>query len=105
GALLDVAHFTQRHDSRRQRHETGHFNCYRHALVERAQDDGLPATARKASDADAHAIDVRMIVEIIQTLAHRQIKHTEAVGSYQIQVSGKPVLIAGLVELAVGEPL
>jgi hypothetical protein len=82
-----------------------HWNRYGHPWIERAQGDGLPAAARKASDTQSISIHVRMVIEIVETFTHGEVKQTHSIRSHQIQMGGELVLIFGSVQLTAINPL
>src|SRR5207249_6887745 len=88
----------------KKRRVAGYGNRDLYPLVERAEDQGLPAAAGKARHTQPVAVDVRMSVEVIETPAHLEKKQTERVHARQIQVRAEPVRISLFGELAKVEP-
>src|ERR1700722_8790323 len=59
--------------------------CCPNASVKRTQDDSLESSAGKSSNSDSGAVDVRIVVEIVDASPHRKIKQTQPVIAGQVQ--------------------
>src|SRR5437667_12760754 len=105
GVLLDVAYVARAFESRPQGRISGDGGRYSNALVEGTQDDGLPSTAGKTSDAEPRAVHARMLFEEVEALPHGEVEQTYAVRAYQVEMCAEPVAVFLTGEFAIAEPL
>src|ERR1700761_202319 len=87
-----------------QRAETGHGNGRPDARVERAEQHGLPSAAGESGHADARAVYLRIVIEVVEATAHFEIEQAQAIDPGQIEQAEKLVLVAFGCELAKAEP-
>ena len=105
GVLLDIADVAGTLEARGDGGIAGDRNGDGHALVEGAEDDGLPSAAGQSGDAQPLRVHLGMPGEIVQPLAHGEIEETDAVGSGEVEMRPIPVGVVRLGEFAEGEPL
>jgi hypothetical protein len=72
--------------------------------IQRAQDDGLPATARQAGDGDAFGVRVRMFQQNIQPAREGEVEGGKPAGAAEIELIHLCVMVVGTVELPHPQP-
>ena len=65
----------------------------------------MPSAAREARDAQAVAIHIGMVVEIIEPAAHFEQEDPEPVCTHQVEMRAMPMLIPLLAKLPEEKPL
>src|SRR5712691_8840821 len=105
GVLLDVSDVARTFESRPQRRVSGHGRRYGNALVEGTQDDGLPSTAGKTSDAEPRAVHARMLFEKVKAFPHGEVEQTHTVRANQVEMRAEPVTVFNVCQFAIAEPL
>ena len=82
----------------------GHRNGCFHTLVQRTQKNGLPSAPGEAGDAQATAIHVGVVVEIIEPASHFEQEDSQPVCAHQVEMRAVPMLITILAKLSEEKP-
>ena len=102
--VLHVPHIGVPLDSREEREIPRDRGGSGNPFIQSAQDPGLPGSPGQARDPQAIPVDMRVTFQVVQALAHGQIKKASGAHARQIHVAAEPVVVPGQVQFPTVEP-